>query len=262
MKIIIIGFMVCLLFVPNIFAYNKKYTWNDIEQLTNKVMNFIDNRNINLEYFIKKVDFFIFKNEWIKKDILIRLNNNLKEKICLNYYNIHNNVSASVFWVWEWADASNAYISNDMSAWDEEWFKHFKENKENNFYFALPYNDFDSNWRKTNAINVPWYKIKKWRNNESIVKNRWIKIRYKNKTAFWQWEDVWPLLEDDFNYVFWDDESKNKFWLKAWIDLSPDFADYLWINWEGVVEWNFIPEYCVAEWPWKNIITISWTNWK
>jgi hypothetical protein len=185
---------------------------------------------------------------------------NLEQKAC-NYYPIHKNITASVFWVWEWADSSNAYISNVPSAWDEDWLKHSKT--ENKFYYALPYNDFDENWnRKLNAKKIPWYKLKKWKNNESIVKNRWVKIISNWKISFAQWEDVGPLLEDDFDYVFWNKSPKNTFWLKAWIDLSPDLADSLWIDWSGIVSWQFIPDYCVSKGDFSKTKTYSNINWK
>lgn len=178
-----------------------------------------------------------------------------------NSYTTHSNIMASVFWVWEWADASNAYISNAMSAWDGKWEQHFKEWSENLFYFALPYNDFDENWnRRANAKNIPWYNSN-IKSNESVVKNRWVKVTYNWKTAYGQWEDVWPLLENDFDYVFWTGKPKNTFWLKAWIDLSPDFANYLWLDWSWNVNWSFIDEECVPQWIWKNTITRNWIFW-
>jgi hypothetical protein len=186
--------------------------------------------------------------------------NNLEQKTC-NYYPVHKNIIASVFWVWEWADASNAYISNVSSAWDEDWLKHSKT--ENKFYYALPYNDFDENWnRKLNAKKIPWYKLKKWKNNDSIVKNRWVKIISNWKISFAQWEDVGPLLEDDFDYVFWNESPKNTFWLKAWIDLSPALADSLWIDWSWIVSWQFVPDYCIAEGDFSKTKTFSNVNWK
>jgi hypothetical protein len=83
-----------------------------------------------------------------------------------------------------------------------------------------------------------------------------------NKIAYAQWEDVWPLEEDDFDYVFWNKKSKNIFWLKAWIDLSPDLANYLNIDWEWDVQWNFVADYCVDNIIFKEKITKSNLNWK
>ena len=170
---------------------------------------------------------------------------------------------ASIFWIWEEANSSNAYITNDVSAWDVKWVKHLNDWIENKFYFALPYNDFNNNWRrKDNSKDIPWYWVKNWERYESIVKNRWVKITYKWKTVFAQWEDVWPLNTNDVDYVFWNKASKNTFWLKAGIDLSPSTSDYLWINSSWYVDWNFVPDYCVLEWPWTKTITTTDVIWK
>lgn len=190
----------------------------------------------------------------------ITTNNWIENNQC-NLYYTHSNISASVFWVWEWADASNAYISNAMSAWDWKWEQHFKEWSENLFYVALPYNDFDENWnRRTNAKNIPWYD-NNIKSNESVVKNRWIKVEFNWKTAYGQWEDVWPLLENDFDYVFWTWKPKNTFGLKAWIDLSPELANEIWLDWSWNVNWSFVDESCVPQWKWKNTITRNWIFW-
>lgn len=242
----------------------NKYT-SIAKKLTKKVLVMINEKNINLEVFIQKV-------EWLSKDkkyssnirnVLSEVNNQLKNKVCSDYYPVHKNIVASVFWIWEEANSSNAYITNNVSAWDVKWVKHFNQWVENEFYFALPYNDLNNNWkRKKNSKDIPWYDLKKWKNNESVVKNRWVKITHKWKTAYAQWEDVWPLRENDINYVFWNNAPKNTFSLKAWIDLSPSVSDYLWIDWEWYVDWNFIPDYCVTEWIWTETITNTDIIWK
>jgi hypothetical protein len=94
------------------------------------------------------------------------------------------------------------------------------------------------------------------------VKNRWVKIISNWKISFAQWEDVGPLLEDDFDYVFWNESPKNTFWLKAWIDLSPDLANSLWIDWSGIVSWQFVPDYCVSKGDFSKTKTYSNINWK
>jgi len=215
------------------------------------------NKN-NLETIIISVDWYINSNK--NKELFTEVNKNLKSSIC-NYYDSHNNISASVFWVWEWEDESNNYISNVMSAWDWKWLKHYNKWTENHYYVALPYNDFNENWkRRSNVKSIPWYNGP-LKDNISYVKNRWIKVDYNWKTAYGQWEDVWPLLENDFEYVFWKWKVKNTFGLKAWIDISPEFASYLWFKWSWNVNWNFVPEYCVPDGNWKKIVTKNNITW-
>ncbi|MDD2871629.1 MAG: hypothetical protein PHS49_06610 [Candidatus Gracilibacteria bacterium] len=190
----------------------------------------------------------------------ITTNNGIENNQC-NLYYTHSNISASVFWVGEGADASNAYISNAMSAWDGKWEQHFKEGSENLFYVALPYNDFDENGnRRTNAKNIPWYD-NNIKSNESVVKNRWIKVEFNGKTAYGQWEDVGPLLENDFDYVFGTGKPKNTFGLKAGIDLSPELANEIGLDGSGNVNWSFVDESCVPQGKWKNTITRNGIFW-
>ncbi len=179
---------------------------------------------------------------------------------CPTYY-IHKDINASTFWVWEWADASNWYISNVQSAWDGLWYEHFKNWTENKFYIALPYNDFDANWnRRKDVVNIPWYNSN-IKSTESVVKNKWVKVEYNWKVAYGQWEDVWPFHEDDFNYVFGTSKPKNKTLLNAWIDLSPDLANFIWFNWSWKVNWNFIADNCVPKWDWTKTITKNGIYW-
>lgn len=178
---------------------------------------------------------------------------------CPSYY-VHKDINASTFWVWEWADASNWYISNVQSAWDWKWYEHFKNGTENSFYIALPYNDFENWIRKKDVVNIPWYDSN-IKSNESVVKNKWVRVEHNWKVAYWQWEDVWPFHEDDFSYVFWTSKPKNKTLLAAWIDLSPALADYIWFNGSWKVNWNFVADNCVPKWDWTKIITKNWIYW-
>lgn len=179
---------------------------------------------------------------------------------CPSYY-VHKDISASTFWVWEWADASNGYISNVQSAWDWRWYEHFKNWTENHFYIALPYNDFENWIRKKDVVNIPWYD-KNIKPNESVVKNKWVRVEHNGKVAYGQWEDVWPFHEDDFSYVFWTSKPKNKTLLAAWIDLSPSLADYIWFKWSWKVNWNFVADNCVPKWDWTKIITKNNIFWE
>ena len=79
----------------------------------------------------------------------------------------------TMFWVGEQSDAENAFIPNDASYWDASWQSSFggvdhpfERNghwpagftpKENPFYVALPYGEFEEdNSLKHAAQSVPW----------------------------------------------------------------------------------------------------------
>ena len=186
-------------------------------------------------------------------------------------YPWHKQIIATVFWVGESADETNAYISNTPSAWIEDWQSAYggvdsPENrcgftpcsftpKENPFYFALPYNDrVDGRAKPTaNLKQIPWY-TGGTTPNVSWVKNRWIEIAHGNTKGYAQWEDVGPMHEDDDAYVF--GMARPKF-ATAGLDLSPAITDYLHLNGQEPVDWHFIDEKDVPAGPWKNLITTS-----
>ena len=80
------------------------------------------------------------------------------------YYLVHKNITSTYFWIGEPADSDNGYIPNSENSWDINWMAHYggvdnpnNRNgyfpagftpKENPFYFALPYNDFDENGKR------------------------------------------------------------------------------------------------------------------
>jgi len=224
-KFIFILFLSWILFQNTFSSSVQTSDYNDlVRKVTNKIILLGRENNLNLEVIVSRIDVLLNNKAYTSefKNFVIDVNEALKVRSCNNYYPTHNNITASVFWIWEEANSSNAYITNNVSAWDVRWVEHLEQGIENTYYFALPYNDFGDNWvRKANSKDIPWYKSKEWKNNESIVKNRWVKISHNWKTVFAQWEDVGPLSTDDVNYVFWNSEPKNTFWLQAWIDLSP-----------------------------------------
>ena len=81
-----------------------------------------------------------------------------RESAKTDKYPLHENITATVFWIGEPGSEENGYIPNNSSAWDDLWLQHyggvddpsnrngyFPANftpKENPFYIALPYNDF------------------------------------------------------------------------------------------------------------------------
>lgn len=196
------------------------------------------------------------------------------DQFTVGKYPIHQDIPATIFWVGEPASQDNNYISNEKSAWDSSWLKSYggvddPSNRngfypanfipeENPFYVALPYSDFDENRkRKPNVVKIPWYKEDSAA-NQSIIKNRWLKIGLGEKICFAQWEDVGPGEDDDFDYVFGNSRPKNPF---SGIDLSSALRDCLGIGGRGEVTWQFIDEEEVPPGPWKEIITKSGTNW-
>lgn len=188
-------------------------------------------------------------------------------------YPVHENIITSVFWAGEHANNSNDFISNKASAWDVNWMENFGGEdhpknrngyhpegftpKENPFYFALPYNDFEDNGdRKAQAYDVVyWSRDKEWSVSESILKNRWIKITSKGLNAYAQWEDVGPFEEDDSGYVFGKAAPRNKTKSAAGLDVSPAVKDYLNLSGIDTVNWQFVSESNVPDGPWKEIVT-------
>ena len=186
---------------------------------------------------------------------------------------VHDNIITTIFWAGELPDASNAYISNVPSAWDEYWADHYggyddPDNrngyypaaftpKENPFYVALPYNDLDANGnRKPTAGNCP--------NTSSPIswcKNAWVKVTKGGKTAYAQWQDVGPLQEDDVNYVFGTARPANTWGAKAGLDVSPAVRDYLGLAGVDTTSWSFVPASSVPAGPWKNIVTTNLGGW-
>ncbi len=192
-------------------------------------------------------------------------------------YPVHKNISTTYFWAGEEADADNKNISNLPSAWDDDWAKHFGgvddpkhrngflpaafTPKENPFYFALPYNDFNSkgNQKNDSVALAIWGKPK---SGDSMCKNQWIKITKGGKTVYAQWEDVGPFGEDDKAYVFGGATPKSKENSHAGLDVSPAVHDYLGLSDVDKTDWQFVDASAVPDGPWKKIVTTSQVFWK
>lgn len=188
-------------------------------------------------------------------------------------YPLHENITVTFFWIGESASQDNEFISNAQSAWDGQWQKHFGgiddpenrngfwpkdfEPKENPFYCALPYNDFEENGQRKNeaAQIVYWANEKTWGKKESMLKNRWVKIIKNGKNVYAQWEDSGPFVYDDKNYVFGNNKPKNTVNASAGIDVSPAVRDYLDLKDIDKVDWQFVSISDVPDGPWKKIIT-------
>jgi len=175
----------------------------------------------------------------------------------------------TVFWVGEDATAENGFIHNYGSYWDPHWMKHFGgvdtparrkgfhpaafKPKQNPFYVALPFAESDPDGNiKEIAKKIPGF----GQTTEPLTRNRWIEIRYKGKSCFAQWQDVGPSGEDDFDWVFGSaPKPRNKFGLKAGLDISPASAQYLGIEDSAHTEWRFVDAADVPSGPWKEIVT-------
>jgi len=174
----------------------------------------------------------------------------------------HNGIITTVFWVGEKAGPDNGYISNDDSAWDEMWLEHSP--KENPFYAALPYTDFNANGRKQSVKNIPWYDaVLAKQDDYSFVKNSWIEIKNKlGKIAYAQVEDVGPYESDDFAYVFGVSAPKNADGSKAGLDVSPAVKTHLGLTGLDQTSWRFVDKSQVPNGPWKQIVTVSNCFWE
>ncbi len=198
-------------------------------------------------------------------------------------YLLHKNITATVFWVGE-PEGKGSSEDNALSAWDDEWQKSYggyddyvNRNgyypagfvpKENPFYLDVPYDDFDYEGERKNNVYtvVPWAYEKVWGPEESMMKNRWVKIIKGDTVCYGQNEDAGPYQYDDYEYVFGTQQPKNRKANNAGMDVSPALRDCL--KFEGLnsdsnkVDWQFVDEREVPPGPWKEIITTSQINWK
>lgn len=188
-------------------------------------------------------------------------------------YLLHKNITVTIFWVGEEGTADNNFIPNNQSAWDDNWGGHYGgyddpynrkgfypsnfTPKENPFYFALPFNDFDGNGiKKSNSDQLGLRTV-----CEPICKNAWIRIVKGNRTVYAQWEDVGPFEENDFNYVFGGGRPKNKINNNAGLDVSPAVRDYLGLEDIDSIDWQFINPKDVPNGSWKETVTDSQISW-
>ncbi len=170
----------------------------------------------------------------------------------------------TLFWCGEPGDASNLGISNVGSYWCDDWVERFGgvdkpgrnwTPKENPFYFALPYGEYDDAnhvFLKESATKIPWCDD----SEIPLLKNRWIEIIYHGRSAYAQWEDVGPNNENDFAWVFGKSMTpKSEFNNHAGLDISPTTWKYLGMPDNDFTNWRFVDFDDVPEGPWSEIIT-------
>lgn len=178
-------------------------------------------------------------------------------------------IVATVFWVGEPATATNP-TPNHGSSWDVAWQVSFGgfDNpdrraadyrpadfvpKRNPFYVALPYNDcIDCTATKKDAAKIiPWFRQSFKKSGQSVCCDRWIAVRYGDRSCYAQWSDCGPFLTDDATYVFGDARPTNSHNGGAGIDLSPAVRDYLGFKSGDKCDWRFVDVYEIPDGPWK-----------
>jgi hypothetical protein len=184
-------------------------------------------------------------------------------------YPWRTNIVTTTFWVGEKPTANNP-TSNEKSAWDQDWVNSFggfddpeEENRrgylpkkfvprQNPFYIALPYNDTTLGTTKPEARKViPWFDRDFEREGKSVCKGRWIAIRYGDRVAYAQWEDVGPFRTDHWQYVFGKERPSPNINKGAGLDVSPAVRDYLGMKWSDVTDWRFVEIDEVPPGPWR-----------
>ena len=184
-------------------------------------------------------------------------------------YGWHHQISTTVFWVGE-PPSQNNPVTNVASAWNPNWMNSFGgfddpirrsgfspqgiAPQENPFYFALPYNDLDSNGRHHPEASevIPWF----WRDFKgpsiSVCKDRWIAIHKGNRICYAQWKDVGPFTTDDWQYVFNHMKPRPNRNNNAGLDVSPAVRDYMGLKGLDRVAWRFVEDAEVPEGPWSS----------
>jgi len=190
------------------------------------------------------------------------------------YERWHEGILTTVFWVGE-ASVGPGWSASHDSAWDMRWVENYGgtdhpknrngyfpagfKPRQNPFYVALPFNDLVSSAREHPTVSRF---LNFWRETgnqpkttKSVCKNRWIAISYKGKTCFAQWQDVGPIVHDDYAYVFGFQPPKSHAQGLAGLDVSPAVRDYLGLCGRSKTNWRFIQVGELPEGPWSHIVT-------
>lgn len=186
-------------------------------------------------------------------------------------YNWKTDIVTTTFWVGEEA-AGNNPVPNRASSWDSQWARHYggtdvpdrgaRRNfrpttftpKQNPFYVALPYNDVSRGAHKPEASQViPWFKTDYKGPGVSVLKDRWIAVRFKGRTAYAQWEDCGPFRTDHSAYVFGNERPKPNLNKGAGLDVSPAVRDFLGMQDTDKTDWKFVEFGEVPKGPWAQL---------
>lgn len=185
-----------------------------------------------------------------------------------NRYPWKRNIVTTVFWVGEHPTANNP-VPNYKSSWDPAWARNYggydnpdsskRRNfipigftpRQNPFYIALPYNDVTRGTTKPESRKaIPWFKQAFERPGKSVVKGRWIAIKYGNRICYAQWEDCGPFRTDHWEYVFGNERPRPNLNQGAGLDISPAVRDYLGMGNKDVTDWKFVEARDVPPGPW------------
>ncbi|MHB8575357.1 MAG: hypothetical protein ACYDCQ_08500 [Dehalococcoidia bacterium] len=199
-----------------------------------------------------------------------------------SHYPLHLQITATVFWIGE-PQGNGSSENNALSAFDDAWQSHYGGYddyehrigyypvgfvpRENPFYLDLPYTDFtDQGDRRSDVARVYWYDPSQLAPDQSIIKNRWVRVIHNGVSCYGQWEDAGPYEYDDTNYVFGSALPKNRLANRAGMDVSPALRDCLGFNGlnnaENTVDWQFVDASDVPAGPWTRIVTTSQVYWR
>lgn len=188
-------------------------------------------------------------------------------------YPYKSDIVTTCFWIGEGRTPISA-ADNTKSAWDSRWIETYggvdnpvertaRPGKpgsvslpakfvphKNPYYVALPFNDVRS--PEIARKVVPWWNEAYYRANptKSQCQGRWIKIYYQGRVCYAQWEDVGPLRDDHYEYVFGNE--RPTLHSKAGLDVSPAVRDYLGLDGLDKTTWRFVDRSEVPLGPWIN----------
>lgn len=207
-------------------------------------------------------------------------------------YYPHTDIIATMFYGGELPSEENGWQTNTETAYCIDWNHCFGgvddpvnrthngawpvgfQPKENPFYVSLPCNEFNETGDETAGFKavkakIPWEREP---GNDSMLKNRWVRITHDGKEVFAQINETGPFAtgaesENDCTYVFSDANRrpKNKFDLRAGIDVSPATALALGLDLNAGfsrVNWIFVDFKDVKPGPWKEIISKKPPYWE
>jgi hypothetical protein len=178
-------------------------------------------------------------------------------------------IVTTTFWIGERPSPRNP-VPNYASSWDVNWATNYGGTdepdaskraryipatftpKQNPFYVALPYNDLQKSGHKPEAPKViPWFRSAYSGPGKSVLKGRWVAIRFGNRTCYAQWEDCGPFRTDHWQYVFGNERPKPNLNRGAGLDVSPAVRDYLGMADTDVTDWRFVEFEEVPTGPWS-----------
>ncbi|MDB6173005.1 MAG: hypothetical protein JWL59_2316 [Chthoniobacteraceae bacterium] len=179
-----------------------------------------------------------------------------------------NSIVTTTFWIGEKPTKNNP-TPNHVSSWDMHWAENFggtddpdKGNRanympasfvpqQNPFYVALPYNDLERGGHKAEAAQViPWFKQAFKGAGKTVLKGRWLAIRFRGKVCYAQWEDCGPFRTDHWQYVFGNERPKPNLNRGAGLDVSPAVRDFLGMADTDVTDWKFVEFEEIPSGPW------------